>query len=68
MNTLTEEFNSAYADVDDEVAEKADQPKAPVAATSHHPMIVKPLSGYESIMRRHAASWALGKQTPKPLI
>jgi hypothetical protein len=61
MNTLTEEFNSVYADVDDDIAEKEDKPKALVVATAYQPLVVKPLRGYESIMRKHAAACEAGR-------
>ena len=61
MNTLTEQFDSVYADVEDEVIEKQSQPKASIVTPTYHPMEAKPLSGYESIMRKHAAACEAGR-------
>ncbi len=61
MNTLTEQFDSVYADVDDEVKEKRRQSMMRIVAPTYPPMEAKQLSGYESIMRRYAAACEAGR-------
>jgi hypothetical protein len=61
MNALAEQFDSVHTDSDDEIAESKDLPNAPIVAPSYQPQVIKPLSGYESIMRRHAAACEAGR-------
>ena len=61
MNTFTNDPNSEYADDDGEITEKESQTDAIAVATAYHPLTVQPLSGYESIMRKHAAACEAGR-------
>jgi len=61
MSTLTDQFDSVYVDVDDEIIEKQGESKAQIVTPVYHPMEARPLSGYESIMRRYAAACEAGR-------
>ena len=61
MNPLTEQFDSVYADVDDEIVETNSRPTAPIVAPSYRPTGQKPLHGYEAVMRKHAAACEAGR-------
>lgn len=60
MNTLADQFTLMYDDRDDEpIVEKHDPNES--TATPVMPIAVKALSGYESLMRRHAAACEAGR-------
>lgn len=61
MNPLIEQFDSVYADVDDEIVETNSQPTSFIVAPQYQPIEIKPLSGYESLMRKHAAACEAGR-------
>ena len=60
MSELTEQFDSVYSDGNEEIAEKNSVPNMPVVAPTYRP-IIKPLCGYEAIMRKHAAACEAGR-------
>lgn len=60
MKTLTEQFDSEQSDADI-IVDTKNMPQLPIIKSSYHPMVAKPLSGYESIMRRHAAACEAGR-------
>jgi hypothetical protein len=61
MNPLAEQFDSVYADVGDEIIKTNNLPTEPIVAPTYLPIETKPLSGYEAILRKHAAACEAGR-------
>jgi hypothetical protein len=61
MNPLAEQFESLYVDLDDEIIEPDSRSTAPIVEPSSRPIDMKPLHGYEAIMRKHAAACEAGR-------
>jgi len=59
-NTMAEEFASVYLD-DDDIVETKEQPVVVTAAPISAPMNAKPLYGYDTAMREHAAACEAGR-------
>jgi hypothetical protein len=59
-NTIAEEFASVYAD-DDDLVETKQEPAVLTAAPISEPMKARPLHGYDTAMREHAAACEAGR-------
>ncbi len=59
-NTIAEEFASVYLDGDDMIETKL-EPVLLTAAPLSEPMKAKPLHGYDTAMREHAAACEAGR-------
>ena len=61
MNPLIEQLESVDVDVEDEIIDRNSRSAAPIVEPSYRPIDMKPLHGYDAIMRKHAAACEAGR-------
>jgi hypothetical protein len=61
MNTLAIPFPSPDTDLEDQITQVITEPNEPVLTPGPALIERKPLIGYETIMRRHAAACEAGR-------